>query len=79
MPFYEGKFKTLEELEEDYNQNNAPKSFSFVGVLHRWCEPDEKYPIIHVSDTFKFLSEHKANYQIIINLLAIYRVPSWYQ
>ena len=78
MPFYDGKFKTLEELEEDYNQNNAPKSFSFVGVLHRWCEPDEKYPIIHVSELI-FLSENQQNDQIMINLSAYDRMSSWYK
>ena len=49
MPFYNNSYKTLEELENDYNENNAPKVFSFAGVLHRWCEPEEVYPVVHVS------------------------------
>ena len=49
MPFYNNSYKTLEELENDYNENKAPKVFSFAGVLHRWCEPEEVYPVVHVS------------------------------
>ena len=50
MPYYNGGFKTLEELEEDYNNNAAPEVFSFAGVLHRWCEPHEIYPTLNVSN-----------------------------
>ena len=42
MPFYNGRFKTLEELEMDYFQLKAPKSFSFVGVLARICQPADR-------------------------------------
>ena len=42
MPFYDGSFKTLEELEMDYFQLTAPKSFSFVGVLARICQPADR-------------------------------------
>ena len=49
MPFYDNEYKTLEQLEEDYNNGFAPKLFSFAGVLLRWCEPEEEWPIVHVS------------------------------
>ena len=54
MPFYDNEYKTLEQLEEDYNDGFAPKVFSFAGVLLRWCEPEEEWPIVHVS-LLKFL------------------------
>ena len=50
MPFYNGTFKTLEELEDDYNNKVAPDCFSFAGVLHRWCEPEDNYPTEGVSN-----------------------------
>ena len=51
MPFYNETFKTLEDLENDYNNKVAPDCFSFAGVLHRWCEPEDNYPTDGVSTT----------------------------